>query len=379
MAYPSPFHRPNSPYFYFAYTDRHGKRLQRSTGEITKRRAAQEIERFIDDLRSDISDALFGDYADDFFIWPTCPHAARLIDQGKTIGQPYVERCRRLLEKHVFPIDWICTKPIGRIRRGDVLDLRRQLVTRLGQINTVNKVIGVVGVILAEATFREDIPANPAAGVGNINYERQERDAFTVEELRDLFAERPGHFSQGLAFDLFDAARLSGMRSGELRALRWHNVDGPVLRIREAFDARGMTKDPKWSSARDIWMPELLQEAIGRQRNTASGQYVFNRFGDPLGVTYWRKRYWNALVSFGLAEKDPKRDVWSAIGERQIPPHSLRHSVNTHIRLKGANPLLADYYFGWSPRTLSRVPQYYTHIKAEDTREVAELIDEVYG
>ena len=70
------------------------------------------------------------------------------------------------------------------------------------------------------------------------------------------------------------------------------------------------------------------------------------------------------------------------VKERNISAHSLRHSLNTHILATGCDPLKARAYLGWSnylwAPVLTPVQEGYTHLKAQDLRDVVSAIDSIF-
>ena len=81
----------------------------KSTGETSKAMAMRYAERVIAEKRAGKENPLFRDYAEPYFDWDRCPHATRLIAEGKNISERYCRNNRRLLEKYVF------NSPLGRM------------------------------------------------------------------------------------------------------------------------------------------------------------------------------------------------------------------------------------------------------------------------
>ncbi len=81
----------------------------------------------------------------------------------ESIGLFYLANCRRWLDWWILPDTTFCEKPMNRITRGDILDLRGRLRTRIkiespqavgAGLYTVNKAISAVGVILRRGSER---------------------------------------------------------------------------------------------------------------------------------------------------------------------------------------------------------------------------------
>ena len=262
--YPEPFKRRGSPFYYFT-TDDAGKRRNVSTKETTKERARIAARVYIDEREAETSTLSFAEYVRPFFIWekdqdrPTCPHARRILDEGKSIGRTHLHQCRRMLERHILSDSFFSSLRLAKIRRRDIIELRDRLRAKGVRINTANKVIAAVKIILAEAFFRNDVDDDSGAGVGEVKYKKAERGVLLASEISGLLTFlslrttrltavssgavpiKPGakraRSSEVAARAIRDEALVSllfctGMRSGELRALRWGAIDMETGRAR---------------------------------------------------------------------------------------------------------------------------------------------------
>lgn len=385
--YPEPWKRQESPYYQFWWTDYAGKRRKHSSGEILKEQARKAIRKYVDRLDSpETEDGLtFRAYAEPFFRWNTCPRVARLLDEGKSIGRTHVAKSRRWLELYVFPDLTFSALKIEQVRRADLLNLRNRLRGKVG-LNTLNKTISTVKTILSEAAFRQDIEMNPGADVGNVAYEQLQRGTFTVEEVREILAKRPGEMASSPLVDLVICALLcTGCRVGELRALRWSAVDleGGRTTIREASKSEKDIGDPKWGKKREIALPRILLDRLRKWQEMttrrALNDFVFSADseGHPPGQTWLRN---NVSRVFKAADADKKMKF--KLGERWLTPHACRYTLNTHLLAAGVPPLLVQTFLGWSSqeeRILTRVQRSYTELRLFRLEDVSAKIDELYG
>lgn len=124
--------------------------------------------------------------------------------------------------------------------------------------------------------------------------------------------------------ELFRVAFYSGMRLGELVALRWRYVhflpdlSGAVINVERAVSA-GVEKEPKGRRGRQVPIPRPAAEALARlgQRDhfTDAEDYVFcNRLGRRLDPSAVRRRYKRAAEAAGL---------------RPLKLHGLRHATGS--------------------------------------------------
>jgi len=158
--YPEPFKRDRSPFYYFTIHDA-GKRHNISTKETTKERARIAVRAYVDEREVETSNLSFAEYARPYFVWekdkdrPICPHARRILDEGKSIGRTHPCQCRSMLERHILADRYFAALRVTLIRRRDIIELRDRLRERGGaKITTANKVIAAVKIILAEAFLR---------------------------------------------------------------------------------------------------------------------------------------------------------------------------------------------------------------------------------
>lgn len=178
---------------------------------------------------------------------------------------------------------------------------------------TAEKLLMIVRAILRHARSRGWIDHDPAARV-----ERQQvrysgdYDFYSREEIEALV--RAAASKQDAAIYL--AAAMTGLRRGELVALRWRDVDfpGQAIRVRANY-SYGQLVAPKSGKVRSVPMvPEVAQTLARlsqREHFTTETDPVFaGATGGHLDASALRRRYAAAVKRAGL---------------RQLPFHSLRH------------------------------------------------------
>ena len=197
----------------------------KSTGEKSKALAEHAVSKLQKSDLTGKSNPLFKDYAEPFFDWDRCPHATRLRAEGKRIGERYCLHERRWLEKYVLNSP-LADKRLGDIKRGDLLDFRAGLQAKGVSGNNINSIIKAIKVIFSEAVYREDIPYSPADKLGDVKTNNREVGIFEEEELVALFGNHANNLCWRTPADYicFLIAATTGMRCGEVLALRWHNI-----------------------------------------------------------------------------------------------------------------------------------------------------------
>jgi len=408
--YPEPYRRSDSKIYYFIYLGKDGRRRKVSTGLTAKEEARHFIRSFIDEQSADATTLSFAEYAAPYFKSETCPHFIRYRQEGKSIGLNHLSQCRSLLDKHVLKDPAFSRLAMNKLKRGDLLDLRRRLQAGGLGINSLNKCISTVKTILSEACFRGDIENNPGSMVGNIKYERQERGVLNPEEVgrflsfltertasikaeaREAAPIKKGAKESRRSLDALQAVRdealiavlfCSGMRAGELRALRWSSVDLKTGRCKiiEADKGKDGIGKPKWGKTREIVLAKLALEGLKTWKaslpyKAPEDYFVFGTsLGKALGYEGLHNVLEDCIKEARVGKVIPDDDRW-------VSPHAARHTLNTNLLAAGVAPLLVQSFLGWSSaeaRILTRVQAVYTHFQLLRVDDVAKAVDLMYA
>jgi integrase len=127
---------------------------------------------------------------------------------------------------------------------------------------TIRNIHGILSFALKKAVTWKLIPNNPASDVTLPKVKRAEMTVLTKRQSAELLAGCEGHWLHPIVF----LALMTGMRRGEIAALRWANVnlDGGSLLVVEAVEeTKGDTrfKEVKTSNGRRrISLPQIAVE-----------------------------------------------------------------------------------------------------------------------
>jgi len=183
---------------------------------------------------------------------------------------------------------------------------------------TVNKYLTVLHGIFVWAQRRYKLPANPVANVERRPHaKRGNIDVFSREEVlalvRAATSEQDG--------TIYLTAAFTGLRLGELLALRWRDVDfaNSSIHVRQSF-TNGRVDTPKSGQERTVPMADEVAQALAklgkRDHNTEDDDLVFcGSKGGHLAGHRLRDRYKAALDKAGL---------------RALRFHDLRHTFGSH-------------------------------------------------
>ncbi|MGH3039434.1 MAG: tyrosine-type recombinase/integrase [Gaiellaceae bacterium] len=295
-----------------------------------------------------------------------------------------------VLERHVFPR--LGGRQLASLRTTDVDALIHSLEANGKSPGTVRNVIVPLRKMLADAVRQGLLIANPASNADlppAQDFVGQEIPSEHTEAIREALAElaRPDPLRDGepdlLFAYLFDVALGTGLRLGELRGLRWSDVDfeRTLIRVEQAYSRRtlkrpktdaGIRSVPLFPSA-EAAMRELAARAFTRGR-FADDQLVFTtERGTPLDGSNFNHLVWSkALQLAGLGD-------WTVDGQgkrrwkNRYRFHDLRHTAVSRLVAEGADVRLVQAVAGHSKASLTL--DRYTHLTDERVREAAKRFD----
>jgi integrase len=208
--------------------------------------------------------------------------------------------------------------------------------------------------------------------------ERHESRTLTVEQARRLLEVARGSYIETLLL----LAVTTGMRRGELLALRWEDVDfeNGVVSIRRTMNRitgyGPVETEPKTkSSRRMIVLPGRVLKALkvhreqqNQERIKAGSEWheqglVFcNRYGGFMIPQYVGKVFHKLLAKASLPD---------------MRFHDLRHSMATVLLAAGVHPKIVQERLGHS--TIAMTMDIYSHVLPSMQQDVARRLDEMFG
>ena len=223
---------------------------------------------------------------------------------------------------------------------------------------TKNKLMIAVGGIYRRAARVFGIVVNPAAQVERLRERRQsDIDVFSPEEVwalvRAAADEQDG--------TIFLTAAFTGLRKGELIALRWRDIDfaNSTIRVRASY-ALGQLTSPKSGKARAVPLAPDVAAALARVATrgctTDPDDLVFvGDHGGYLDGSALSRRYIAALDRAGL---------------RRLRFHDLRHTFGTRVMAKADIVRVQE----WMGQADIQTTRRYLHFRpqADDAALVAQ-------
>ncbi len=241
---------------------------------------------------------------------------------------------RSVLNAHLLPA--FANRRIEKITPDDIEQWRDELVDDRGASRrTANKCLIILGAILERAIKTHGLIANPAREVSKlrVRYDPNQYDFYSPEEMAQL--------AEAAASDqdraVFLTAAFTGLRMGELIALRWGDVDfdTEALHVYGSYSLGTLTA-PKSGLTRTVPTAKQVHALLKEHRDCVAhgrADLVFGgERGEFLDGSALRRRYKKALKNAGL---------------RPLRFHDLRHTFGS-IAINQATIVQVQAWMGHS-------------------------------
>jgi integrase len=277
----------------------------------------------------------------------------RFIEEDRERKPSTLKDYRSVLQAYLLPA--FGSEAVEAITPEDIEKWRRSLTSLSNR--SKNKLLIQLHGIFRRAQIVWGIPVNPLARVEK-HPMRPSGDiqVFSPEEVWSLV--RAADSEQDGA--LFLTAAFTGLRMGELLALRWRDVDfaGSTVRVRASY-AAGQLTTPKSGKVRSVPLAPAVASALARlgRREHWLGEddLVFvGAAGGYLDGSALRRRFKDALGRAGL---------------RSLRFHDLRHTFGTRMIAKADIRRVQEWMGHADIQTTMRYLHYAPH--AEDAALVA--------
>jgi integrase len=247
-----------------------------------------------------------------------CDEWLRYVEHDRQRSASTLRDYRHTVRAHLVPAFGSDT-PLSTITTGDVEAFRERLLEE-GRLSrrSIQKILVLLHGVLKRAKRKQWIASNPAEDAERVTLKRSGDFAvLTPAEVEALV--RAAESKQDAA--IFVTAAFSGLRLGELRALRWGDVDFEkrLIHVRRNLPAHGVERAPKSGLVRSVPLvdraAEVLDALSRRDRWTGELDRVFvNALGGPVDGGRLRIRF---------------REARDRAALKALRFHDLRHTFGT--------------------------------------------------
>jgi integrase len=274
-------------------------------GYFTERMAEAELAALLTDLRRgsvpDPADRSGKTFADAVAEW------LRYVEHEKARRASTVRDYRNAANGALLP-EFGAETPLEAITT-ETIDAYRARLLSEGKVSrrTVQKLMVLLHGIFKRATAVGWLPANPADGVERVNLRPNgEFNVLSVEQVEEVARAADGVFAAAVI-----VAAYTGLRTGELRALRWRDIDfaAATVHVRRNKPAGGGEGMPKSGKLRSVPLMDDAAAALDglsrRERFTGPDDRVFaSPTGQMVGEDAFRDALYEAMGEAGIDRRD---------------------------------------------------------------------------
>lgn len=282
----------------------------------------------------------------------------KLMLDPNAISIDYVATRRNLIKNHITPI---IPKEfeLVKVDLNFLESIQTNLVNK-GDLSstTINQIMSSISLALEYAKKRNYIMQNITTKVDIINIKGKTRGILSQEETLAFMKYIKTLKNKRVYLSCY-LSLITGMRSGELRALKIDNLQNNLIRVDSAYANLAGFKEPKGKKSRIVPCPNSLIEELkafaltNSYENKIDGLIFWSaRGGQVVSSHYFCSKFKEALIKSKVLTVDE-------ITRRNISFHSLRHMANTLLR-GSVDEYILRLTIGHSSDQLSDV---YSHIE----------------
>ena len=338
--------------------DEHGNLVKQSKkrGFDTKKEALEAERNILSvPVKEDPSDRLFAEVITHY------------LDHYTTRNKRRSSYCTANIAKlHIIP--FFANKKANEITPKSILDWQNNLKKLGYSTNYIQKIHTNLSSIFIHGIKYFDITKNPCQVVGNIRHkEKKEMLFWTIQEFKQFLKVVDNQQD----YVLFNALFWTGMRKGELLALKWNDIDlqSGIIHVNKTLSNDGrngweLTSPKTRTSQRDILMISELKKLF-------LGLYQRNRHLVAFNKTYF---VFGSDKPMSFTTLDRIYSKYTKISSvKRIRIHDFRHSFASALIELGVDIMLLAQMLGHSSK--EQIFETYGHLYPNKQQEAIDKLE----
>lgn len=304
------------------------------------------------------------EFLEEFWNFDTSPYIREKKLRGQSIHRDYCVSLHARLKRYWYP--HITGKSVGEITREDITGIFTDKAVAKLAPKTINSIISAMTIPMKWAYCHGLTDINCYDGIIKCSTKSKKRDVLTLEQAMAVFCTDWENDAAKLANML---AFYTGMRQGEIAALRLEDIGTDRIYIRHSWSKYEGLKETKTNDCREIKIPSalrdmlLVQAALNPHKESLKG-FIFYGLNPshPTDPKNWLKYLHRALESIGYS--DPKKICF----------HAWRHLWCSRI-----SDLISDkrvIMTGSGHKTEFMLDHYAEHLEREHALEKLQKVQE---
>jgi integrase len=261
--------------------------------------------------------------------------------------------------------------PVEDINTHDVDALKDHLLTRVSH-RTAQKILVILHGVMARAKRKGWITVNPCEDAEKVTVKRSDDfNVLSVEQVHAVASEAASELLRAV----FLTAAFTGLRMGELLALRWRHIDfaSRILHVQRNY-VEGEEDTPKSHRRRSVPVSDqavVVLEALSRREHfTGPDDLVLcDEVGHHLDDNTVRDEFYAALERAGLGhlryvEPPNHANPKGVMRDDPIVFHDLRHTFGTQCAARGIDLRKIQAWMGHAD--IQTTMRYLHYVPAHD-------------
>jgi integrase len=327
------------------------KRQRGSSDGLTRAQAERELQRRVESERAIVRSGLTVADAGRLYL----EHLEHVLERKPTTLGDY----RSILRRHVEP--FFGDRALERID-ADLLRrfLRAKKEEGLATKTITNQLIFLHG-LFAHSVKRGWVAVNPVAAIDRPRAPASDPDIryLDLDEVEALLRAVPDDALGHTEHTLYLVAVMTGLRQGELVALRWMDIDWQAgrIRVRRNYTRQAFGTPKSRRSSRSVPMTNRVAGELERHFQRSAFQaddylvVCHPHTGHPLDASKLRKRFKGALARAAL---------------RSVRFHDLRHTFGTLCAAAGVPPRTLQEWMGHTQLSTTEIYADYAPSNQEN-------------
>jgi integrase/recombinase XerD len=330
--------------------------------------------------RVSVEDITVGAWIEKFTELDTSPRTGINASKNRPYSLNTIDSYRCYFNCHIKG-DPICKLKMSEVEDEDVLEyitrlsVKRFIVKKdsqevdggeIGGSHTFSGVISLMRMAFTEYQTKAKKWFNPFQYLKAPKNNKRSWDALSEDEVLKLF--QPGVLIETMELAVCAAMFLSGLRRGELYALRPEDLDWKtpkimVCRAWQRFNKKDKKMGPtKGKKVRQAPFDPILQQAIKKLwKENGEHEYVFShKNGKSIGTSWLKRHFPKWLERAGIE-----------LNGRRIVPYSSHHSLASLLEARGVSLRYIQELLGHSDLKTTKI---YLHSTEKTIREIGSKI-----
>ena len=315
------------------------------------------------------NDILLSDYLLNFWTFEKSEYIQDKIKQGKAIGKTHIKENYNRIKNDWLP--FFKDKLLGEVTRQDLKDFANEIQKRNIANSTKNKIWLAGTQALRYAYNNELLERDITGGLGGFHGKGETREILTPEMARALFSVE---WTDKRAYLANILAMCTGLRAGEIRALRKCDLGANCLYIKHSWNDLEGLKSTKNGEERIVQLPfpdlsqMLLTLAETNPFDSSMNAFIFYATipNKPIEVHVFIDGLRSAMEKIGIAKTDTKKYCF----------HAWRHFYASYMADQISTKLLQSQT---GHKTTAMLAHYSNHRIVGDEEQIQAAQISIFG